>query len=405
MKRLILLVGFALVFSTGDAKTIHWLTFIDTTDEKVGQIDILGRQILYTHFVNEINAALAPKGYTSDIQDFYGVRTSPENCKSAIQGLRIDDPDDIIVFYYIGHGGRPVTNVEYINQHPWPQMLMAQSYDEKLIPLEWVDEELKSKGARLAVTIGMCCNALDQHMSPKEAPLFSPNYGASYMSGNKIARIQELFLNYKGSVIATSASPTQYSYCCNTGFGVIDGYTFTMCYLLELLDDTVTAVTWDSILEWVSAYIDENTSGKQTPFHKTSLAVATTPDATVPKVPTDEQVEKTKQQQTPNTTKQQGDEDNWVNDLSKGLAALINTNVDEDDRIRLERKMNELFANDAQVKMLSQDGDTIIDREGADVFLGRLATSRLLLNVAVVEGTFDENHKIKTLKVREVYKQ
>ncbi len=406
MKRLILFASFVLAFIACKAQTIHWLTFIDTTTPGIDQPDIVGRKVLYTHFVNEVNAALAPKGYTADVQDFYGNRTSPENCKAAVQGLRISNPDDIIVFYYIGHGGRPNTNTDYIKQHPFPQMLLAQDRNEKLIPLEWVHNELSGKGARLSVTIGMCCNGFDRNMSVKEGPLFTPNYGASYMSSTKLNRIQELFLNQKGSVIATSASPGQYSSTYPTCYGNIDIYTAVICFIFDqILDDFNGTLTWNNFMEEVSNEVDEIRGGEQTPFHKTNLTAATTPKTTTPDVPTDKQMEETKQQQTPDATKQQGDGDDWINILTKCFAVLINVTVDENDRISLEQKLNVLFADDAQVKILGQDGDTPIDRESADVFLGRLATSRLLLNVAVVEGSFDANNKIKTLKVREVYKK
>ncbi|MCD8309711.1 MAG: caspase family protein [Prevotellaceae bacterium] len=406
MKRLILFASLILAIIAGKAQTIHWLTFIDTTDKNVGQIDIVGRQVLYSHFINDVNAALAPKGYTTDIQDFYGKRTSPENCKAAVEGLRISNPNDIIVFYYIGHGGRPNTDVDYVKKHPYPQMFLAQNYDEKLIPLEWVYNELSTKGARLSVTIGMCCNVF-QNMTIKEGPAFSPNYGASYMSGTKLARIQELFLNQKGSVIATSSSPGQSSGCfTTTSFGTIDAYTTVLCDIFNnYLDSYGETLTWDDLLGSIGSTINKVTDGEQTPFHETHLTAATAPKTTTPNVPTDKQIEETKQKQTPGTTKQQGDADNWVNSLTKSLATLINVNVSEEDRISLERKLNGLFADDAQVKILGQDGDTTIDRESADVFLGRLATSRLLLNVGVVEGSFNSNNKIQTLKVREVYKK
>ena len=406
MKKLIYLLCFLLVGVAAEAQTIHWLTFIDTNDSRVGQIDVLGRKVLYTHFINEVNAALAPKGYASDVQDFYGDRVTPENCKAAVELLRVGHPDDIIVFYYIGHGGRPVTNADYMMKHPYPQMCMQLKFPEsKYIPLEWVYKQLSSKGARLSVTIGMCCNSLS-NISIKEAPTFSPNYGATYMSGNKLARIQELFLNVKGNVLATSASPRQTSGCFKSDFGVIDRYTTVLCDIFNsVLDDYSQTLTWDDLLEAISTIIHQNTNGEQTPIHETHLVAAAPPAVKTPSVPTRKQVEQTRQQQTPGTTKQQGDGDDWINSLTNKLGTLINVNVSEDGRIQLEQHLNELFADGAQVRILGQDSDTPIDREDASVFLGRLATSRLLLSVSVVEGTFDSNHKITSLKVREVYKK
>lgn len=386
-----------------EAQTIHWITFIDTNDKNVGKIDVLGREVLYSHFVNEVNAALAPMGYSSDIQDFYGDKVTPENCKAAVELLRINTPDDIIVFYYIGHGGRPVTDMDYMMKHPYPQMCMQLKFPEsKYIPLEWVYQELSSKGARLSVTIGMCCNSLS-NISIKEGPTFSPNYGATYMSGNKLSRIQELFLGMKGNVLATSASPTQTSGCFKSGFGVIDSYTTVLCDIFNSsLDSYSNTLTWDELLETISSIIDENTDRKQTPIHETHLTAASAPKKTTS---TTENVAATKRQQTPNTTKTQakGDGEDWVSSMSNILSTLVNVNVDENKRINMERELGTLFAPNAKIHILSQDAKNSLVKEDADVFLGRLATSRLLLNVTVIEGTFDTNNRISSMKVREIY--
>ena len=61
IRRLIIFLISALPLLT-NAQTIHWLTFIDTTDPQVGEIDVNGRKVLYNHFVNVINAALQEKG-------------------------------------------------------------------------------------------------------------------------------------------------------------------------------------------------------------------------------------------------------------------------------------------------------------------------------------------------------
>jgi hypothetical protein len=380
---------------------------LHTKDEKVGQIDILGRQVLYSHFVNEVNAALAPNGYKSDIQDYYDNKATPESCKAAVDALHVE-PEDIIVFYYIGHGARPNTDAGYMMEHPYPQMCMCQSDENKFIPLEWVNKTLSSKGARLCVTIGMCCNSL-ANISIKDGPNFSPNYGATYIGSNKMQRIQELFLNVKGNVLATSASPAQTSGCFKSDFGVMDCYTTVLCDIFsKTLDSYSKTLTWDDLLNVITTTIDDKTNGDQTPIYETHLSEAQTPVKKVPQIPTQKQIQTTQQQQTAKTVKQQGQgegDDKWINELTNGLGSLINVSVGEYDRIQASERLAELFADDAQVKILAEDGNAVIDKEDANIFLGRLATSRLLLKVAVMEGAFDDNSKIKTLKVREIYKK
>lgn len=284
---------------------------------------------------------------------------------------------------------------------------MAQHTDQGLIPLEWVDEVLKKKGARLSVTIGMCCNSFTNGMTIKTAPTFSPNYGATYMDNGKIGAIQDLFLNYKGSVLATSAKPGQTSGCFSTdAYGLIDRYTTVLLLIFDNdLTNSAVGLTWDNLLNNISSIIHDITNGQQTPIHETHLTKAPKPQKSTVSTPSKQDINKTQRQQTANSTKKQGDGDEWINSLTNQLGDLINVNIPEERRLDMEQAMSSLFAENAVVRMLAQDSEQVIDKEDADVFLGRLSGSRLLMKVAVVEGSFDSNNKIKSLKVREIYKQ
>lgn len=400
------------------SQTIHWLTFIDTTDSNVGAIDVYCRQMLYRYFIDEVNSALRLKGYKCDIQDFTGYNVSPSQCKSAIKRLKITNPDDIVVFYYIGHGVRPSTNREYVKEHPFPQMCLAQGIDNEdmFIPLEWVDEQLSSKGARLAVTIGMCCNNFNSDVSIKDDVNYSPNYGPTTLSPNKIKRIQELFLNNKGHVIATSASPGQTSESIfigpyiNIPASYRDVYTYAIYQFFRYnLNNYSKTLNWDSFLGEISRLVDSKTGGRQTPIHRVHTSSSDKPTTPKPTVPTASEIQKTKQTQQASTTVKQGENngDNWISNLGNYLSTLINTSVSDSERQALEsRLLSELFAKDAVVRFLPQDSDTSIDKSSVADWLGLLSTNPngRIINVTVVEGQLDTDKKIKSLKVREAYK-
>lgn len=53
---------------------------------------------------------------------------------------------------------------------------------------------------------------------------------------------------------------------------------------------------------------------------------------------------------------------------------------------------------------MSQDGDMVVDKSSADDFIGRLATSRILLKVVPVSAAV-KGGKISELKVKEIYKK
>lgn len=81
MIRKLAILFFSILPFIANAQTIHWLTFIDTEDENVGVLDKNGREVLYNHFINPINAALKEKGYKTNIQDIHGTDLTPQKGK------------------------------------------------------------------------------------------------------------------------------------------------------------------------------------------------------------------------------------------------------------------------------------------------------------------------------------
>ena len=128
MKKILALLLLFLVPTLLPAQTIHWLTFIDTTDKNVGDIDKNVRKVLYDRVVNNVNAAIREKGYSANILDVYGAVHSPQKCKELVMSLA-PKPDDIIVFYYVGHGTHGAPGGE-----PWPMMCMAQHNPSLFMP-------------------------------------------------------------------------------------------------------------------------------------------------------------------------------------------------------------------------------------------------------------------------------
>lgn len=73
---IMLLMLFGTMAAQIQAKTIHWLTFIDTTDRDVGEIDQNTRKILYARWIDLVNASLKEQGYDVNIIDVYGSASS-----------------------------------------------------------------------------------------------------------------------------------------------------------------------------------------------------------------------------------------------------------------------------------------------------------------------------------------
>lgn len=374
------------------AKTIHWLTFIDTMDRNVGEIDKSSRQLLYSRWIDLVNSTLKDNGYSVDIIDVYDSKTTPENCKTIVNNLDCG-AEDIVVFYYIGHG------TENTGASRFPLMLMGQVNPNKFIPLSWVHKTLKSKGARLTVTIGMCCNAR-QGVAGRVDPTFSANYGNTYVSEEQSNCIKKMFLNYRGDILITSASPNESSWACGTPIGPTDYFTYRLIDQFNNELPELSNPTWNSMMESIKEDVYNDVSNNvglqnqapgstQTPIWEAKLTSASAPSPTTPDKPNTERV---------------SDKSEMLNTLTNVMSYLSSTKVSPKERIALAGKIEQAFTSNAIVRIMSQDGNLVVDKENISIFLGRIATSRLLENVIVVDATANDSG-INSLRVREVYKK
>ena len=404
MKKYIFLFIAAILTVSSTAKTIHWITFIDTTDKRVdaqgvdhgvGEMDKNGRKVLYSRFIDVVNAALAEKGYVADKQDYWDTSTSPENCKKAVQNLSVE-PDDIIMFYYIGHGGRP--EGQDPDKFPYPQMFLAQHSDNRLVPLTWVHDVLKSKGARLTVTIGMCCNSETRGMTPKTMPTFNVNYGNAYVDGGEVTAIQKLFLENKGDLLATSASPRETSagnYL--NGFGAIDFYTAALVVLFEESSKS-GSLQWKPFFNNLAGLVSQ-INPDQHPIYTPNITSASEPSQQQRERPREEDVKKDPQTQQDQRT------DDGNNALEECFDYIIDKNVPLSKRVEMSNRLKAIFTSGATIKILGQDVDQVIDKETVDVFFNRISTSRILLKVVPVDGKFTSDDRLSEMRVREYYKK
>ena len=378
------------------AKTIHWLTFIDTTDPNVGEVDLNTRKILYARWIDLVNATLKEQGYNINPIDVYGSKMSPENCKNIVNDLDCGS-DDIVMFYYVGHG------TENSNTSKYPLMLMAQSNVNKFVPLSWVHNTLKKKGARLTVTIGMCCNAR-QGAPGRIAPTFGANYGNAYVDQDMSEAIKKMFLGYKGDLIITSASPAESSWACNSNIGPTDYFTLNLLNQFNNILPDKSNPGWESMMREVKASVSEDVRTSeiiqsrfpgttQTPIWDSNLTSANRPPITQPTPPT-------------KTPKPNDDKTIMKTDLDKALSFISSTKVGDRQRIEAANRIKQAFKSDMIVRIMSQDGNVVVDKEPISSFLGRISTdSGLLMNVSVVDFSLNQEGRISALKVREVFRK
>lgn len=179
---------------------MHVIIVANTLDQSIGQGCEVDRYKLISEFGN-IAEALNIKLEKTVI---YGNDFNKANVQKAINDLS-PGPDDIVVFFYRGHGFRLETQTSY-----FPQMHLVHSQFQEFqsMELEEVYRQIKAKGARLNIILGDMCNSFIN------APQLSQQTN-TFMQSNfypDTEKLKKLFLQSKGSVISAAAKPGEVSW-------------------------------------------------------------------------------------------------------------------------------------------------------------------------------------------------
>lgn len=137
--------------------------------------------------------------------------------------------NDIVVFVYRGHGFRWNDQAG-----AWPQMdLRSSPYtriaDNTAMDLDYVFKTIKGKGGRLNIVLGDCCNSTIDIPSPLTGSEFLAMQANNNYNDDKL---RDLFMNYKGNLLATAASPGEVSWANNANGGF-----FTVSFLQSLREE------------------------------------------------------------------------------------------------------------------------------------------------------------------------
>ena len=172
-----------------------------------------------------------------------GSSFTKENAMKVLNGLN-PGSNDIVVFYYSGHGFRWSDQTD-----AYPQMdIRASPYTkisaETTLSVSSVYNLLDKKGARLNIVITDCCNS-DIGVNKMTETSFLA--GRSYQTPH-IEKLQKLFLATKGNLIVTSSSAGQVSWSNS-----VNGGFFTLSFLQAFHEEISYLKTqepsWDNILK------------------------------------------------------------------------------------------------------------------------------------------------------------
>jgi hypothetical protein len=152
--------------------------------------------------------------------------------------------NDMVVFYYSGHGFR--YNKEENMQYPQLDMRYNAYQEmgaETTINLKDIYDVIQTKGGRLNIVLGDCCN--NEIGTTRQV---GTNFMAARANVNaNVEKLTSLFIHSKGNIIAAGADMGEYSWCSSQG-----GF-FTNSFISAIREETSAlrandVPSWDDII-------------------------------------------------------------------------------------------------------------------------------------------------------------
>lgn len=243
-------------------RTLHLVMVAATSDSKLGSFAKRDLEKM-TYIFTVMQRGLGYKMDSTVLRDSLYTR---EKVAQTIKELKADS-NDVIVFYYSGHG------FNYGRKNPYPSMILmndpykqrARTYVKNSISLDDVYKTIIVKGAKTNIILGDCCNSdIDSVNNFSMERLF--NAGKDVFDFD-FEKCRELFVDKGVSVLNTATSKGEVA---STGR---DGSFFTTSFYGSMLDlltrsnkkiSNLTSPTWNDVGLLTQVYVNKFTSSKCT---------------------------------------------------------------------------------------------------------------------------------------------
>ncbi|MBN8641240.1 MAG: caspase family protein [Flavobacteriales bacterium] len=231
--------------------TMHLIILANTDISDIGSGCRVDLQHLITEFeeiANTLNISFAP----------YEISSTDFNKTELVNTLDdlIVNSNDIVFFVYRGHGFR------WSNQESnYPSLALTRSHTVPLssnntILLEEVYDSIVSKGGRLNIVLGDCCNS-----SIGISQSTADNY--LYMQSNasaKYNKLYDLFINRQGSLLVSASDVGEVSWT-NSHYGGFFTSSFLQALSEEISYMKETESSWINIINNTKSFALNKASG------------------------------------------------------------------------------------------------------------------------------------------------
>ena len=238
MKRLILYICCVYICCMSSAalaqgQNLYLVLYSATQDYSIGE----GCKINYERVDRQVKKMAQATGMKYIRYCKTGPLVTPQAMKRKLMSLKAQ-ANDVIIFHYSGHAINDGSS-------QWPRLLLNGG----TLKLTTIQKILKSKKARLTLTIGDCCNATYLAQRPR-ATKNTPRLGSK--SNHVTLAYRKLLLQSQGHWLL-SGSKRGYSAYYN---GLVGGF-FTFSLLESIYQNTqypTSSVSWKNILKGTIDY-------------------------------------------------------------------------------------------------------------------------------------------------------
>jgi len=169
-----------------------------------------------------------------------------------INKLVIRQDEDVVIFYYSGHGGHPsATSNKDAPSSPFPWLYC----DGQLKPIGPNQEEftrkIESKKPRLVISVADACNSAVPGQFPKVA------------KGVPEDLVRDMYLRFKGTILVSSSISDQFSFYYDSG-GMFSARFLPLLTDVPTSEISKSADVWDAVLKEAKKTIKvpENDTGQ-----------------------------------------------------------------------------------------------------------------------------------------------
>ncbi len=232
--------------------TLHLVIVAETTANNIVGI---ASKTDYNNFHNEMKSIAEALGIKFKEYPVMDANFNKDGVEQALNDLK-PSANDIVFFIYTGHGGRYGQKDD--DPFPGRSLRSKDQKSKRTFYFSEVYKEICAKKARLTFVLSDCCNKGPSNRSIQETSYLRSRSNNNY----SLARLGQLFLKERGSMIATACSPGEGSRCTKRyGGHFIANFLITLRSTVHAANNQ--ALSWNKLMDDTFVLLLERTGKRQ----------------------------------------------------------------------------------------------------------------------------------------------